>query len=139
MKICSCLVEGLSAYLSQSTSVFVTPLLFVVCLFVSMLLCFQAPISAVITMETVPSCAYPPPQPPEPACVQQDTACAEASSLVRVGHICSHFVLLIEQKKKILKKPMKKVFQITTFLLQVLALSCCTLYMRAFVVFLWTH
>ena len=38
-------------------------------------------------METVPSCVSPPPRPPEPACAQQDTACEQASSLVRVGHI----------------------------------------------------
>lgn len=66
------------------------------CVFVLMVLCFQAPISAVITMETVPSCVSPPPQPPELACAQQDTACVEGSSLVRVRHIHTHAFLLIE-------------------------------------------
>lgn len=65
--------------------------------FVLMLLCSQAPISAVITMETVPSCVSPPPRPPEPACAQQDTACEQASSLVRVGHINTHNAFLIQQ------------------------------------------
>lgn len=55
-------------------------------------------------METVPSCVYPPPQPPEPACAQQDTACAEGSSLVRVRRIRTHrMMLLTEIFKKFLK------------------------------------
>lgn len=51
-----------------------------------MLLCSQALISAVITMETVPSCASPPPRPPEPVCALLDIACAEGNSLARVGY-----------------------------------------------------
>lgn len=53
-----------------------------------MFLCSQAPISAVTTMETAPSCASPPPQPAGPACARQDTVCAQASSLVRVRDAC---------------------------------------------------
>lgn len=56
---------------------------FVMCI-LCMLLCSQAPISAVKTMETVPSCVSPPPRPPGPACARQDTACAQGSSLARV-------------------------------------------------------
>lgn len=53
-------------------------------LFCLCFLCSQAPISAVTTMETVPSCASPPPRPPGPACARQDTVCAQGSSLARV-------------------------------------------------------
>lgn len=47
-------------------------------------LCSQAPICAVTTMETAPSCACPPPRPPGPACARLVTACAQGSSHVRV-------------------------------------------------------
>lgn len=54
-------------------------------------------------METVPSSASPHRQPPGPVCAQQDTACAEGSSPVRVGHIhisTDNFRLSVKSSKK---------------------------------------
>lgn len=59
-------------------------------------MCSQAPISAVITTETVPSCVSPPPRPPEPACALPDTACARGNSLVRVSSIHAQFLDLAQ-------------------------------------------
>lgn len=54
------------------------------CVSVLVIFCSQAPICAVITMETVRSCASPPPSPPERACALQDTAYEGGSNPVKV-------------------------------------------------------
>lgn len=72
-----------------------TPLWFCFVYFLLVLLWSQAPICAVTTMETAPSCVYPPPRPQEPACALQDTACAQGSSPVRV-RVLTHIALLIQ-------------------------------------------